>query len=110
MHGAFSRRNKKKSNEILLREGGKPLMRKEPTKKRRKEKLQTFSVGDLVKIKNNAHFVEEEFIGAAGLVVAFNKTGYPKGFSGRAKDDIMYVVAACGKNIKLFEDEMEMIC
>jgi len=41
--------------------------------------------------------------------VAFNKTGYPKGFSGRAKDDVMYVVAAQGRNIKLFEDEMEKV-
>jgi len=68
-----------------------------------------FKVGDLIKIKANAHFVEENFVGAAGLIVAFNETGYPKGFSGRAKDGIMYVVAAQGQNIKLFEDEMEKI-
>lgn len=85
-------------------------MKERPTKKRRKEKEQTFKVGDLIKIKSSAVFVDEEFIGTAGLIVSFNKTGYPKGLSGRAKDDIMYVVAACGKNIKLFEDEMEMIC
>ena len=72
-----------------------------------RKKISDFKVGDLIKIKENAHFVEEEFIGAAGLIVAFNKTGYPKGFSGRAKDDIMYVVASQGRNIKLFEDEME---
>tara|TARA_Y100001938_G_C8084692_1_gene431247 strand:- start:1662 stop:1925 length:264 start_codon:yes stop_codon:yes gene_type:complete len=73
------------------------------------EKNADFKVGDLVKIKENAHFVEEGFIGAAGLIVAFNETGYPKGFSGRAKDGIMYVVAAQGRNIKLFEDEMEKV-
>tara|TARA_Y100001938_G_scaffold25969_1_gene34724 strand:+ start:1518 stop:1781 length:264 start_codon:yes stop_codon:yes gene_type:complete len=74
-----------------------------------RKKNSDFKVGDLIKIKENAHFVEEEFIGAAGLIVAFNETGYPKGFSGRAKDDIMYVVASQGRNIKLFEDEMEKI-
>jgi len=73
------------------------------------KKNSDFKIGDLVKIKENAHFVEEEFVGAAGLIVAFNETGYPKGFSGRAKDGIMYVVAAQGKNIKLFEDEMEKV-
>jgi hypothetical protein len=77
--------------------------------KNRRKKITDFEVGDLIKIKENAHFVEEEFVGAPGLIVAFNKTGYPKGFSGRAKDDIMYVVAAQGKSIKLFEDEMEKV-
>lgn len=74
-----------------------------------RKKNAEFKIGDLIKIKDNAHFVEECFIGAAGLIVAWNKTGYPKGFSGRAKDDIMYVVASQGKNIKLFEDEMEKL-
>lgn len=78
-------------------------------KNEEKQKNLGFKVGDLVKIKENANFVEEGFIGAAGLIVAFNKTGYPKGFSGRAKDDTMYVVAAQGKNIRLFEDEMEKV-
>jgi hypothetical protein len=78
-------------------------------KNRDKQKKSDFKVGDLIKIKPNAHFVEEGFIGAAGLIVAWNRTGYPKGFSGRSKDDIMYVVAAQGRNIKLFEDEMEKV-
>ena len=73
------------------------------------EKNGDFKIGDLIKIKENAHFVEENFVGAAGLIVAFNETGYPKGFSGRAEDGIMYVVAAQGRNIKLFEDEMEKV-
>tara|TARA_B100000676_G_C17447262_1_gene517166 strand:- start:291 stop:551 length:261 start_codon:yes stop_codon:yes gene_type:complete len=81
----------------------------EQAQKKPPEKNAGFEIGDLIKIKSNAHFVEEEFIGAAGLIVAFNKTGYPKGFSGRAKDDTMYVVAAQGRNIKLFEDEMEKL-
>ena len=74
-----------------------------------RKKISDFKVGDLIKIKDNAHFVEENFVGAAGLIVAFNETGYPKGFSGRAKDSMMYTVAAQGQNIKLFEDEMEKI-
>ena len=81
----------------------------EEGQKNPRKKNNDFKVGDLVKIKANAHFVEEGFIGAAGLIVAFNETGYPKGFSGRAKDSVMYVVAAQGQNIKLFEDEMEKI-
>jgi hypothetical protein len=85
-------------------------MKERPAKNRRKEKSQTFKIGDLVKIKNNAHFVEEGLIGSAGLIVSSTSTGYPKGFSGRAKDDVMYVVATCGKNVKFFEDELEMIC
>ena len=79
------------------------------TNNKEEQKSDNFKIGDLIKIKENAHFVEDEFIGAAGLIVAFNKTGYPKGFSGRSKDDVMYVVAAQGKNIKLFEDEMEKV-
>tara|TARA_R110002110_G_scaffold33088_1_gene113816 strand:+ start:847 stop:1092 length:246 start_codon:yes stop_codon:yes gene_type:complete len=78
-------------------------------KKSEEQKNLGFKVGDLIKIKENANFVEENFVGAAGLIVAFNETGYPKGFSGRAKDGVMYVVAAQGQNIKLFEDEMEKL-
>jgi len=84
-------------------------MKSKQEQKNAQEKNIEFKVGDLIKIKENAHFVEEEFIGAAGLIVAFNRTGYPKGFSGRSKDDIMYVVATHGRNIKLFEDEMEKV-
>jgi len=82
---------------------------KNTTTKKSQEKNMPFKVGDLIKIGSNAHFVEEGFLGAHGLIVAFNKTGYPKGFSGRSKDDIMYTVAAQGKNIRLFEDEMEKV-
>ena len=78
-----------------------------PSKKRRQEKNQTFKVGDLVKINDQVHFVEESMLGAVGMIISFNETGYPKGISGRSRDDKMYTVAACGKNIKLFEDEME---
>ena len=60
-------------------------------KKSEEQKNLGFKVGDLIKIKENANFVEENFVGAAGLIVAFNETGYPKGFSGRAKDGVMYV-------------------
>jgi len=82
--------------------------KKQPAKKSQEKNL-PFKVGDLIKIGSNAHFVEEGFLGAHGLIVAFNKTGYPKGFSGRANDGTMYTVAAQGKNIKLFEDEMEKV-
>jgi len=85
------------------------MQKNSSVQKTSQKKNAEFKVGDLIKIKDNAVFVEEEFIGAAGLIVAWNKTGYPKGFSGRAKDDIMYVVASQGKNIKLFEDEMEKL-
>jgi hypothetical protein len=77
--------------------------------KKSQEKIRRFNVGDLIKISPSAHFIEESFAGAHGLIVASNKTGYPKGFSGRANDDIMYTVAAQGRNIRLFEDEMEKI-
>jgi len=81
---------------------------KRPARKSQ-EKKRRFNVGDLIKIRPNAHFIEDEFMGAHGLIVAFNKTGYPKGFSGRENDGTMYTVAAQGRNIKLFEDEMEKI-
>ena len=82
---------------------------KKDLQKNAPEKNPGFKIGDLVRVLPNAHFVEEEFVGAPGLIIAFNATGYPKGFSGRAKDDIMYVVAAQGRNIKLFEDEIEIV-
>jgi len=73
------------------------------------EKNAAFQIGDLIKIKDQVHFVEEEFLGAPGLIVAFSETGYPKGLSGRSKDGTMYTVASQGRNVKLFEDEMEKI-
>jgi len=80
---------------------------KRPQKKRRQEKNQTFKVGDLIKIGNDVPFLEVNMWGAVGMIISFNETGYPKGLSGRSKDSVMYTVATCGKNIKLFEDEME---
>jgi len=77
--------------------------------KKSQEKIRRFNVGDLIKISPASLFLDESMLGAHGLIVAFNKTGYPKGFSGRSNDDIMYTVASQGKNIKLFEDEMEKI-
>ena len=78
-------------------------------KKNPQKKNPHFNVGDLIKINGNANFVEDDFLGAHGLIVELNKTGYPKGFSGRANDGVMYTVASQGKNIRLFEDEMEKI-
>lgn len=83
--------------------------KKQPEKKRRREKNRTFKVGDLIKICDDVTFIEEEMLGAVGLIVSFNETGYPKGISGRSTDSVMYTVAASGKNIKLFEDEMEVV-
>ena len=77
--------------------------------KNTQKKNVAFQIGDLIKIKDQVHFVEEEFLGAPGLIVAFSETGYPKGMSGRSNDGTMYTVASQGKNIKLFEDEMEKI-
>ena len=82
---------------------------KEVKQKNAPEKNSGFKIGDLIKISPNAHFIEECFMGAPGLIVASHKTGYPKGFSGRSNDGIMYVVASRGRNIKLFEDEMEKL-
>jgi len=79
------------------------------TDKKPQGKNLSFSVGDLIKINGNAHFVEDDFLGAHGLIVELNKTGYPKGFSGRANDGVMYTVTSQGKSIRLFEDEMEKI-
>ena len=84
-------------------------MSKKASKKKPQEKSRRFSVGDLIKISPNAHFLEEVFMGAHGLIVELNKTGYPKGFSGRANDGVMYTVASQGKNVRLFEDEMEKV-
>ena len=47
-----------------------------PSKKRRQEKNQTFNVGDLVKINDQVHFVEESMLGAVGMIISFNETGY----------------------------------
>ncbi len=84
-------------------------MQTRPSKKHRQKKNQSFKVGDLVKIGDEVHFVEEELLGAGGMIISFNETGYPKGISGRSRDNIMYTVATGGKNIKLFEDEMEFM-
>ena len=82
-------------------------MKNEITQKSTQKKDVVFKIGDLIKISENTHFVEEEFLGAPGLIVSFSETGYPKGISGRSKDGTMYTVASCGKKVKLFEDEME---
>ena len=81
---------------------------KEGQKNAQKENLD-FKVGDLIKIKDQVHFVEEEFLGAPGLIVSLSETGYPKGVSGRQNDGKMYTVASCGKKIRLFEEEMEKV-
>ena len=78
-------------------------------KTRRREKNRSFKIGDLIKIGDNVPFVEENMLGAVGMIISFNETGYPKGLSGRSRDNIMYTVASKGKNIKLFEDEMEAV-
>ena len=83
---------------------------KRPAKKRRQEKNQTFKVGDLIKISNDVPLVEDTMWGAVGMIISFNETDYPKGLTGRARDGTIYTVAAGGRNIRLFEDEMEMIC
>lgn len=82
---------------------------KEPQKKRRQEKNRSFSVGDLIKVAGSVAFLDESMLGTVGMIVSYHETGYPKGISGRSNDSIMYTVAANGKNIKLFEDEMEII-
>ena len=84
-------------------------MQTRPSKKRRQKKNQDFKVGDLVKIGDDVHYVDERMLGAVGMIISFNETGYPKGISGRSRDNIMYTVATGGKNIKLFEDEMEFV-
>ena len=84
-------------------------MNRKASTKKPQEKNRRFNVGDLIKINHDAHFIEEQLMGAHGLIVAFSKTGYPKGFSGRANDDVMYTVASQGKNVRLFEDEMEKV-
>ena len=85
-------------------------MKERPSKKRRKEKKNTFNIGDLVKIRDQVPFLEPETCGKVGLIISFRETGYPKGLSGRSNDGTMYTVAALGKNVQLFEDEMEMLC
>ena len=84
-------------------------MTKKTAEKKSQKKNRQFSVGDLIKIKPNAVFLEDGLLGAHGLIVDFSKTGYPKGFSGKSNDDIMYTVASKGKNVRLFEDEMEKV-
>jgi len=110
MHSAVCRRKKDENDEILFGKGGNGVkMQTRPTKKHRQKKIQSFKVGDLVKIGDEVHFVDENMLGAVGMIISFNETGYPKGISGRSRDNIMYTVAAGGKNIKLFEDEMEFV-
>lgn len=82
---------------------------KRPVKKRRQEKNQTFKVGDLIKISNDVPLVEDTMWGAVGMIISFNETDYPKGLTGRSRDGTIYTVAAGGKNIRLFEDEMEIM-
>lgn len=84
-------------------------MSKKPSPKKPQKKNRPFNVGDLIKIKPNAIFLQEELLGAHGLILALEKTGYPKGFSGRANDDVMYTVTSQGKSVRLFEDEMEKV-
>lgn len=82
-----------------------------PASNRRKEKRPDFKVGDLVKIGHNVSFLTaKDGLGMVGLITSFNQTGYPKGISGRSRDDKMYTVVAAGKSVKLFEDEMELLC
>ena len=83
--------------------------RRRPAQIRRREKNKLPKVGDLVKIGREVPFLEPEMCGTVGLVVSFHETGYPKGLSGRSRDGIMYTVAALGKNVKLFEDEIEVL-
>jgi hypothetical protein len=83
--------------------------RKSIPKKTAAKKNPTFKVGDLIKISDSVAFVEENMLGAVGMIISFNETGYPRGISGRSKDNIMYTIATRGRNVRLFEDEMEFI-
>ena len=83
--------------------------RQHPEQRRRREKNKRLKVGDLVKINETVPLIDEDLEGAVGMIVSFNESGYPKGLTGHARGGTMYTVAALGRNIKLFEDEIEVI-
>ena len=83
--------------------------RQKPEQKRRREKNKSLKVGDLVKINETTPLIDEDLAGTVGMIIAFSESGYPKGLTGHARGSIMYTVAALGRNIKLFEDEVEVI-
>ena len=81
--------------------------RQHPDQRRRREKNKRLKVGDLVKINETVPLIDEDLAGTVGMIVSFNESGYPKGLTGHARGGTMYTVAALGRNIKLFEDEIE---